>query len=60
MDVREKNNRVMLVDFDWAGEAAQTRYPLLINQSGEINWAPGVVPGAIITKEHDLAMLELL
>ena len=49
-----------LVDFDWAGEVGQVHYPLLLNQSGDIDWAPGVVAGGLIKKEHDNAMLALM
>ncbi|KAI0268863.1 hypothetical protein BC834DRAFT_820680, partial [Gloeopeniophorella convolvens] len=50
----------MLIDFDWAAEEVQGRYPPVINDSGEIKWAPGVTAAGIMRKEHDLFMLEHL
>ena len=50
----------MLIDFDWAGPVGQTRYPPVINDSGEIDWAEGVKAGALIEKHHDLVMYQRL
>ncbi|ETW76127.1 hypothetical protein HETIRDRAFT_455690 [Heterobasidion irregulare TC 32-1] len=44
----------MLIDFDWAGPVGQTKYPSVINDSGEIDWAEGVKAGTLIEKHHDL------
>ncbi|KAH9917746.1 uncharacterized protein B0H18DRAFT_1033740 [Fomitopsis serialis] len=47
-----------LVDFDWAGRDGTARFPYNLNTS--IAWPDGVTPGSVITKDHDLAMLETL
>ena len=52
------DDKVKLVDFNWAGEDSQARYPYLI--SSQIAWAPGVKRYAVMKKEHDLYMLEQL
>ncbi|KAJ1301446.1 hypothetical protein OPQ81_008704 [Rhizoctonia solani] len=46
----------MLIDFDWCGTAGQAKYPWNINPV--VQWPKGVTPGAIISMEHDLAMLK--
>jgi hypothetical protein len=56
----EEEWRGLLVDFDWAGPVGKTKYPAMLNISGEINWADGVAPAAEVKKEHDLDMLEKL
>lgn len=43
----------MLLDFNWAGENGQVRYPALLNQS-EIAWADGVKPGGPIRIQHGM------
>jgi serine/threonine protein kinase len=49
---------VLLIDFDWAGMEGEVRYPINI-ASGPHLWRPdGAVGGELITKEHDLAMLD--
>jgi serine/threonine protein kinase len=61
-DVRSPNviitpaKGVKLIDFDWAGEEGQAKYPYLI--SSVFPWPPGVQPLAIIERDHDLQMLE--
>ncbi|KDQ50837.1 hypothetical protein JAAARDRAFT_211512 [Jaapia argillacea MUCL 33604] len=49
--------RAMLVDFDWAGEHGHATYPALLNYTGEIDWADGVKPAAVMKKQHDLDMI---
>jgi serine/threonine protein kinase len=51
---------VKLIDFDWAGDDGVARFPWALNISGDIKWAEGIEPGAIIKKEHDKRMLEIL
>ncbi|KAI0054827.1 hypothetical protein BV25DRAFT_1816451, partial [Artomyces pyxidatus] len=58
-DGAEKNG-AMLIDFDWAGRAGQTRYPFLINKSKECVWADGVMAGGEIKPQHDRDMLSRL
>jgi serine/threonine protein kinase len=54
-----KNNKVKFVDFDWAGKAGVSRYPLLLSQ--QIQWPDGVGDGlAVMEKQHDLDMLTRL
>jgi serine/threonine protein kinase len=53
-----KMNKVKLIDFNWAGEEGQARYPSLI--SSDIKWAPGVEALGVIEKEHDMEMLNRL
>ncbi|TBU21699.1 hypothetical protein BD311DRAFT_192508 [Dichomitus squalens] len=51
---------VMLIDFDWAGKAGQTRYPVSLNLSGNITWAAGTEAGGLIVTGHDDHMVEML
>ncbi|KAI0291519.1 hypothetical protein B0F90DRAFT_1956242 [Multifurca ochricompacta] len=53
-------SRALLIDFEWVGEADQARYPPLLNDSGEIEWAEGVRPHELMRKQHDLDMIDLL
>jgi serine/threonine protein kinase len=54
-----KNNKVKFVDFDWAGKAGVSRYPLLLSQ--QIQWPDDVGDGlAVMQKQHDLDMLTRL
>ncbi|KAF5386995.1 hypothetical protein D9615_001578 [Tricholomella constricta] len=52
--------RPLLIDFEWVGQDGQARYPALLNDSGEITWATGVKPHAIMRKEHDIEMVRKL
>ena len=51
-------DRVMLVDFDWAGSHDVDRYSATLNILG--GWAETVFPHAIMRKEHDLWQMEPL
>ena len=54
-----RNNDVKFVDFDWAGKAGVSRYPLLLSQ--QIQWSDGVGDGlAVMEKRHDIDMLTRL
>ena len=53
-----KNNKVKFIDFDWAGKAGVSHYPLLISK--QIRWANGVEGLAVMEKQHDLDMLPQL
>ena len=53
-----KNGKVKLIDFNWAGEGGQAKYPSLI--SSEIAWPEGVKALAVMRREHDLDMLSRL
>ncbi|KAG8961117.1 hypothetical protein FRC03_005763 [Tulasnella sp. 419] len=53
---------VMLLDFDWAGIIGEARYPRRVNPTVD-GWnkrPEKVEDGALITVQHDLAMVELL
>ena len=51
-------NEVKLIDFNWAGEEGQAKYPSLI--SSDIKWAAGVEALGVIKKDHDMEMLNQL
>lgn len=51
-----QGNEVKFIDFDWAGEEGQAKYPCLI--SPEVLWPMGVAPLANMEINHDLQMLE--
>ena len=57
-DLRPQNiivaeNKVYIIDFDWAGKEGEATYPPTLNVTSENNWAPGVMPTGHIKKEHD-------
>ncbi|KAF8599125.1 hypothetical protein BDV93DRAFT_609465, partial [Ceratobasidium sp. AG-I] len=54
---RSPERKGMLVDFDWCGTHEEVTYPFGMNQV-DIRWPAGAEKGAVIRKEHDLAMLE--
>lgn len=59
-DLRKPNimitdeDKVKLIDFDWAGKEGEARYPVHIS---ELSWPEGVIAHGLIKKEHDKAML---
>ncbi|KAK2463745.1 hypothetical protein APHAL10511_004238 [Amanita phalloides] len=50
-----KDGKAKLIDFNWAGEEGQAKYPPLM--SPEIAWPEGVKALAVMKREHDLEML---
>jgi len=50
-----KDGKLKLIDFNWAGEEGQAKYPSLLSK--EIHWPEGVKAMAVMRREHDLAML---
>ncbi|KAG5633808.1 hypothetical protein H0H81_005158, partial [Sphagnurus paluster] len=56
-ETEDKKLRVMLIDFDWVGEAGQARYPPFLNDSGAISWAQGVIAHGLMEKQHNLEMI---
>lgn len=54
------NNRTMLIDFDWSGKAGKARYPMSLNVSEDIDWAPGTERGGFIEAAHDKYLLARL
>ena len=53
-----KAHRVKLIDFNWAGEKGQAKYPYLISPG--IDWPEGVHALAVMQTDHDLDMLSKL
>ncbi|KAH9039480.1 hypothetical protein EDB83DRAFT_2228374 [Lactarius deliciosus] len=60
IDTTGERDRALLVDFEWAGQDGQARYPTLLNNTGQITWATGVKRHGIMRKEHDIEMIEYL
>ena len=54
----KKTGEVKLIDFNWAGEQGQVKYPYLISK--DIDWPEGVEALAIIETDHDLEMSKRL
>ncbi|KAL5522070.1 hypothetical protein ACEPAF_1926 [Sanghuangporus sanghuang] len=52
--------RAVLVDFDWCGRDSEARYPPTLNDTGDIDWAPGVERLGLMKKEHDEYLLRKL
>ena len=57
-DLRAQNiivaeNKVYIIDFDWAGKEGEATYPPALNVTSDNDWAQGVVPKGQIKKEHD-------
>jgi tRNA A-37 threonylcarbamoyl transferase component Bud32 len=52
------NDRVVLVDFDWAGKDGESRYPATLNH-GNV-WAEDVSAYSIMKKDHDIWQLNRL
>ena len=51
-------DRIKIVDFDWAGTAGEVRYPF--NLSSKIRWPTGVADHALILPAHDIEMVDRL
>eukprot|EP01040_Poterioochromonas_malhamensis_P008948 gene8948-9687_t len=48
---------IRIIDFEYSGRfnsSNPVRYPPFLNKSGEIQWAPGVECGGLISPEHDI------
>lgn len=69
--IATKPDSISLIDFEWCGPCDDVRegenviwhrmrYPTDISMGGRIDWAPGVGPDQVITKEHDKYQLEKL
>ncbi|PVF94281.1 hypothetical protein CPB86DRAFT_818107 [Serendipita vermifera] len=54
------DEKAYLADFDWCGVHGIDRYPVTLNDTGQITWAEGVGRDKLMRKEHDLEMLRLL
>jgi RIO-like serine/threonine protein kinase len=51
-------DKVMMLDFDWAGKEVEARCPLCLNT--EIRWPKGAVPGEAVIAAHDKWWLDKL
>ena len=58
-NVLVNGDRVMVLDFDWAGRAGEVRYPCVLNHK-DIRWPEGAGIGALISRAHDEEMLRAL
>ena len=48
----EPSRKVKVIDFDWAGNVSEAKYPMFMNH-GEIQWPNGAEEGQPIQFEHD-------
>ena len=48
----EDDERLYIIDFDWAGKAGEAKYPYFMNHF-HINWPEGARDGKLIKPEHD-------
>jgi serine/threonine protein kinase len=55
-NVMVHEDKIKLVDFDWAGIHGQAKYPAQMNMEN-IRWPQGVGPREIMLKKHDIDML---
>ncbi|BDA45559.1 hypothetical protein COCOBI_07-3460 [Coccomyxa sp. Obi] len=58
-NVMVDEQKVYLVDFEWAGKAGEAKYPFYMNRK-DITWPPGATDNQPITKEHDVFWMEKL
>jgi hypothetical protein len=58
--VTAETRKVMIIDFDWCSPVGEGRYPASLNQESGIDWPEGVGPSCVMTKQHDLDMLNKL
>jgi serine/threonine protein kinase len=65
-DLRSPNimivkDRANLIDYEWCGKDGEARYPVELNDAADnIKWHPDVVRNGVLSKDHDLWMLDLL
>ena len=57
-NVHVKDEKIYILDFDWAGKEGQAHYPDLLNPTER--WPAGAQVGSLITKEHDRFMIDNL
>ena len=53
-----QGDRVLAIDFDWAGRAGQARYPIHLNQDEK--WHADACVGCLIEHSHDSFMVDQL
>ncbi|KAG5633994.1 hypothetical protein H0H81_003982 [Sphagnurus paluster] len=51
------NPRFMILDFDWAGQVGEVKYPKLVNREPELRRPDDVEDGKVILPVHDTAMV---
>jgi len=51
--------KVSIIDFDWCGLEGEVRYPYFMNHV-TVEWAKGAEDGALLNKEHDEHMLNVV
>lgn len=56
---KDRGEGMYLVDFDWAGEYPDAKYPMNINES-TVRRPDGATSGEVITPEHDMFMVNRL
>jgi len=57
MMIKKDGSALKLVDFDWAGEAGQARYP--VERNGDVKeWPIGSEAGGVISQGDDRALFE--
>ncbi|EJU00821.1 hypothetical protein DACRYDRAFT_108874 [Dacryopinax primogenitus] len=56
----DKTWRARLVDFEWSGGAGKARYPVSLNDTGEIGWHSSVKRDGFLERAHDEHMLKRL
>ena len=54
----EASNKVVLIDFDWAGVEDVAVYPAFMNP--RLNWPEGAAYGMPIRHEHDVGWIRAL
>jgi hypothetical protein len=56
--VNQAGDRLVMIDFDWAGKEGQVLYPPFLNP--DIPRPAGVQSGKLIKKQHDLDSLSII
>ncbi|KAK0203313.1 hypothetical protein DFS33DRAFT_1474383 [Desarmillaria ectypa] len=53
-----RDDKVKLIDFDWAGKDGEAEYPMRLSK--KVEWAPGVGAMEKVYKAHDIFMIDKL
>jgi hypothetical protein len=56
-DATSRRLKVMFLDFDWAGNAGEARYPVQLNQAEWTRLGLPDVAGKLITSDQDIEVL---
>ena len=54
----DQSGKVKVIDFDWAGDYGDVKYPMFLNHQG-IEWPNGATDGQPITHQHDKYWVDL-